>query len=384
MIKLFNSFSTRAIKAYIWKVRIKMKIGTFMQRAATRDYSKSWQEPGTFPWMLQQAKPPIEGRPYSVRENYIRCVKGEQPWWMPAYMTESNTVWPDAIEEHPIPEVNGFDWWGVDWFMVESAGGMITKPGTRVISDFANWKEEVEWPDLSLVDFRADGEKISKTLDPDRVHIYECVEGIFERLHEMMPFDETLMAFYEEPELLEEFFQKMADYKIECCDKVFQNYGRIDGVLYHDDWGTQRAGFFSNEMFREQIMPATSRLFRFIKEQGKFIELHSCGKNIQYVPEMIEMGIDMWTPQLPINDPDTLYEQYGDQMTFAFFVSIPAKADEQEVRKIVRDFVDHYGPKGRCMPCFMTDFSNPNQSIWAHEELFHYSFEFYNKLYGRK
>lgn len=71
-------------------------------------------------------------------------------------------------------------------------------------------------------------------------------------------------------------------------------------------------------------------------------------------------------------------------MTFAFFVSIPAKADEQEVRKIVRDFVDHYGPKGRCMPCFMTDFSNPNQSIWAHEELFHYSFEFYNKLYGRK
>ena len=40
------------------------------------------------------------------------------------------------------------------------------------------------------------------------------------RLHEMMPFDESLLAFYEEPELLEEFFQKMADYKIEVCQKV--------------------------------------------------------------------------------------------------------------------------------------------------------------------
>ena len=62
----------------------------------------------------------------------------------------------------------------------------------------------------------------------------------------------------------------------------------MDGVLYHDDWGTQRAGFFSNEMFREQLMPATSRFLKFLKDQGKFIELHSCGKNVQYMPEMLE------------------------------------------------------------------------------------------------
>ena len=361
-----------------------MQVGKFMQTAANRDYSKEWQSEGSFPWIFQRSKPPIEGRPYSIRENYIRCVKGEKPYWMPAYSTESNIIWPDAMEEHPVPEVDGYDWWGVNWIMVPTAGGMITKPGTRVISDFANWKEEVEWPDLSLVDFKTDGAKIQKSLDPDRPHIYECVEGIFERLLEMMPFDETLLAFYEEPELLEEFFQKMADYKIESCGKIFEYYGRVDGVLYHDDWGTQRAGFFSNEMFREQIMPATSRLLKYIKDQGKFIELHSCGKNMQYVPEMIEMGIDMWTPQQPINDPDTLYEKYGDQMTFAFFLPIDAKLDEADVRRVVRDFVDRYGAKGRCMPFLLTDPGKPRHSIVAHEELYNYSLEYYNKLYGRK
>ena len=360
-----------------------MAVGKFMQTAANRDYSKEWQAPGSFPWIFQRPKEPITGRPYSVRENYVRCVKGEKPYWMPAYFDESNTVWPDAMEEHPVPEVDGYDWWGVYWTMVDSAGGMITKPGTRTISDFSKWKEELEWPDLSLVDFEADGKKLQKFLDPDRPHIYECVEGIFERLHEMIPFDESLMAFYEEPELLEEFFQKMADYKIESTSKIFQYYGQVDGVLYHDDWGTERSGFFSNEMFRKQLMPATSRFLKFVKDQGKFIELHSCGRNMQYVPEMIEMGIDMWTPQMRANDADFLYNHYGKQMTFCFGMEIPHDWKEAEIRKAVRDFVDHYGETGRTMLWIMTDMTDPVQDQVARDELYHYSLEYYNKLYHR-
>lgn len=133
---------------------------------------------GKFSVDFPAAEATLEKRPISVRENYIRCVKGEEPYWMPAYFYESNTVWPDAMEEHPVPEVDGYDWWGVDWFMVEGINGMITRPGTRTISDFAKWKEELAWPDLSVVDFKADGEKLQKALDPDRPHIYECVEGV--------------------------------------------------------------------------------------------------------------------------------------------------------------------------------------------------------------
>ncbi|NLM46760.1 MAG: methyltransferase [Firmicutes bacterium] len=359
-------------------------MGRFMERAANRDYSKEWQTPGSFPWIMQRPKEPIPKRVISVRDNYLRCVKGNQPYWMPAYFYEANIIWPDAIEEHPVPEVDGYDWWGVYWTMVESVGGMITKPGTRTISEFSKWKEELEWPDLSLVDFKTDGEKLQKMLDPDRPHIYECVEGIFERLHELIPFDETLLAFYEEPELLEEFFQKMADYKIECCQYVFKYYGRVDGVLYHDDWGTQRAGFFSNEMFRKQIMPATKRFLDFVKSQGKFIELHSCGKNIQYVPMMIEMGIDMWTPQYNANDLDYLYTHYGKDMTFAFPLILKPDWQEGEIRKAVRDFVDRYGETGRVMCWIMTENNNAEQEKIARDELYHYSLAYYNKLYGRK
>ncbi len=63
-------------------------------------------------------------------------------------------------------------------------------------------------------------------------------------------------------------------------------------------------------------MPATKRFMDYLKKKVAFIELHSCGKNIQYVPMMLEMGIDMWTPQLFINEPDYLHSAYGKVMTF--------------------------------------------------------------------
>ena len=337
------------------------------------------QRPGTYPWLAQQKKDPILGRPISVRENYIRVATGQKPVWMPAYGFESNTCWPDVIEEHPVPEEDGKDWWGVEWIMQEDIGGMMVKPFTRTLSEFSKWKEELKWPDLDSVDFASDGEKISSRFDPDRPHIYQCVEGIFERLHELIPFDETLEAMVEEPELVAEFFDRMADYKIKLCSKVFENYGRIDGVLYHDDWGYQRCGFFSNQMFEELLVPPTKKVMQFLKSQGKFIELHSCGKNIQYVPYMIDMGIDMWNPQRDINDPPMLKEKYGDKMTFVF----PIKGldaphmEESDIRRLVREFVDFYGKGGRIMASIMVPKDMQERAVIARDELYNYSLEYY-------
>ena len=355
--------------------------GKFMQQAWNRDYSKFWQDPTTWPAMFQAKKAPIEGRPYSVVENYKRAATGNQPYWMPIWMFDSNTIWPDAIEEHPVPEKDGYDWWGVDWKMEPNIGGMITNPGTRTISDFANWKEELEWPDISGVDFATDGKKLAANLDPDRAHIYECTEGLFERLHELIPFDESLLAFYMEPELLDEFFTKMADYKIETCQKVFDHYGRVDGVLYHDDWGAEKAGFFSNEMFREQLFPQTKRFFDFLHANDKFIELHSCGNNAQYVPLMIEMGIDHWTPQWRCNNLDFLYETYGEQMSFTIPLNIPDGSSEDDVRGFVKEFVDRYCKTGRI---FAHTICNDKELLaFTNEEIFRYSYEVYNRIYGR-
>ena len=61
-----------------------MSAGKFMKQAAERDYSQWWQKPGTFPWMFQQEKPPLPKRVIGIKENYERCIRGQEPYWMPA------------------------------------------------------------------------------------------------------------------------------------------------------------------------------------------------------------------------------------------------------------------------------------------------------------
>lgn len=336
------------------------------------------QRPGSFGWMMQQKKPPISGRPITPRENMRRIFTGEKPCWMPAWVAEIDYIWPDVVLEHPKYEYDGLDWWGVEWVWVEVAGGMMVKPDTRVLSDITKWREEVKFPDLDAVGWEEDAKFQRQFYDPDRMHLFHLTEGVFERLHELMPFDEALRAMIIEKEAVLDFFDAMADYKIKLLKKVFHYYDPIDYIVYGDDWGTQRSGFFSNEMYEEMIFPFAKRIITFAKSQGKFVELHSCGLNQQYVPYFIEMGIDAWAPQ-PINDSDFLKENYGDKMSFALAVKglDEPEITEEKARRLVRDFVDKYAPGGRTYAQIMV----PDMKIMnaAMDELYTYSKAFYEK-----
>ena len=57
--------------------------------------------------------------------------------------------------------------------------------------------------------------------------------------------------------------------------------------------------------------------------------------------------------------------------------------DEARIRKEVREFVDRFGENGRVMLWIMTDMSKPEQEVIARDELYNYSLQYYNKLYGR-
>lgn len=336
----------------------------------------SRQPVGTFPWMLQQPPMPLGPRPITPKENQRRVYAGEIPIWMPVWLGDNQYCWPDVVLEHPIYEQDGMDWWGTEWVMVESAGGMMVKPGFVTVHDITKWREEMQIPDLSKVDFEDDAKLQTARYDNDRMHVFHLTEGLFERLHECMPFDEALAAFIEEPEAVQDLFTAVADFKIELLKKVFTHYAPIDYIIYGDDWGTQRAGFFSNKMFRDAIMPQTKRILDFVHSQGKFVELHSCGLTQQYIEEIIEMGFDAWTPQ-DINNFDMLTEKYGHKIAITVPVAGLDKAtSEDSARKLVREFVDKYAPRGRVLAGFMRNLDATIADA-AKDELYNYSTAYY-------
>ena len=340
----------------------------------------SRQPEGTFPWMMQQPPKPLYpgDRPITARENLLRVYRGENPHWMPVWLMDSQYCWPDVYQEHALFEGDGLDWWGQEWVYEPTAGGQMPKPGTRVITDITKWQQEVTFPDLDSVDWESDAKIQTMRYDPDRAHLFHVAEGIFERLHELMPMDETMLAMYEEPEQVHAFFAAMVPYKIKLMDIVFKHYAPIDYIIWGDDWGTQRSGFFSNDMFREFILPYTKECLDWVHDSGKFVELHSCGLTQQYIEEFIEMGIDAWTPQ-GINDLDMLTEKYADKI--ALTVSIPQIAEiksEKEAREGVRKFVDKYAPRGKIVAGSIMN-KDEKIRLAAIEELYNYSSEYYAK-----
>ena len=89
-----------------------------------------------------------------------------------------------------------------------------------------------------------------------------------------------------------------------------------DALFHHDDWGSQKSTFLSTEMFDEFILPAYKKIYGFWKENGvELIVHHSDSYAETLVPEMIEMGIDIWQGAMTTNDIPGILKKYGGRIT---------------------------------------------------------------------
>ena len=111
----------------------------------------------------------------------------------------------------------------------------------------------------------------------------------------------------------------------------------------HDDWGSQRASFFSPATDAEMIVPYMKKVNDFIHSKGKFSHLHSCGHLMNQVENFIAAGYDAWDPQT-MNDTQKLYEQYGDQILMCVIPTPfdPATTSEEEQRAAAREYAEKF------------------------------------------
>lgn len=93
-----------------------------------------------------------------------------------------------------------------------------------------------------------------------------------------------------------------------------------DVVLVNDDLGTQHGPMLSLDCYREMIWPYQKELFQFIKKKtGAFLLFHSCGSVHEFIPLLIEAGVDALNPvQVSAAGMDTqrLKKEFGRDLTF--------------------------------------------------------------------
>ncbi|HHU05533.1 MAG TPA: methyltransferase [Clostridiales bacterium] len=337
---------------------------------------------------------PVYNTPIPPVENFKLMLDGKIPFWMPS---DSDTlsiiprILPDnvargyVLEAEPLaPEENGgVDMFGVDWVFVPSVGGSMVKPGNPKLADICDWKKVITFPNLDDYDWEGSAVKNAPILEKNRDKFIETwiFNGLFERLISFLDFEGAALALLDEEqqEAVHELFDRLCILYDDLIGRLQKYYG-VHFVTFHDDWGSQRAPFFSLETCREMIAPYLKRVVESCHKRGLYFNFHSCGKNEMLVPAMIEAGIDMWIPQT-MNDFDMLVREYGDKLCLGLrLAELPPTATDEEISAAAASYIER--SKG-CTRVFTSGAlfarSNPAMAKLL-REIYFQSREAYNKL----
>ena len=147
---------------------------------------------------------------------------------------------------------------------------------------------------------------------------------------------------------MHELLDAMAELGLTIMDCAIKTYGDgIQGFNYHDDWGSQKAPFFSFAVGRKFFVPVWQRLTSCAKGNGMICDLRSCGHTETQVENYIAGGWDSWTP-MAMNDTKALYEKYGDQICISVVADpVPENATEEEQYEAGKQFAEKYCRPGK-------------------------------------
>lgn len=322
---------------------------------------------GPFPAIFTSMAVHKYATPITPKENIRRLVDRKQPYWFPTGMDFCDfepRISPDTvsramvIDMEPSPEEKGGkDLFGIEWEYIPEAGGSMVRPGSAIMDDVNDWEKVVKFPDIDALDWDRCKEKNEILNTSERALHTSILNGLFERLISFMDFENAALALIDEDQqdAIHALLDRVVDMYIDLMEH-FLSFMKLDGVLMHDDWGSQRAPFFAPDVCREMIAPHLKRFVDYCHGKGLWFEQHCCGLNELLVPVMIECGVDIWRPQ-HINNIAELREKYGDKIILGLpGPNVSAQSTDEEIDRLTREFVEKYAPTFREKPFLVSVF----------------------------
>ena len=219
------------------------------------------------------------------------------------------------------PGKSGIDQYGVHWDFPEGQMGPFPVHGDKkLITDVTEWNKILTHLPVAPEDPGFWGMLNGIAAGTDMENQLPCAfatQGVFERLHAMMGMEDTMIAMYEEPEAIHDLIDFITEAELDYAKNIMDHVPMVKALLHHDDWGSVKNSFLSPDMFDEFILPAYKKIYGYWKERGvEIIIHHNDAYSANLVPEMIEMGMDIWQGAFPENDIPALVEKYKGQITF--------------------------------------------------------------------
>ena len=251
------------------------------------------------------------------------------------------------------------DKWGARILWPAGEPGAVPDPAVKILHDVTEWKDVVKIPDLLANCDQSElwepylqrAEAVNR--DEDYFMMF-APTGIFERLHFIHGFEDTLMDFLLEPEAMAELCMAIGEYRLNGF-KLMCKYAKPEMMLSHDDWGSKTSLFVPPDSWREILKPAYVDSYNFLHDQGVIIMHHSDSFCEEIVEDMIDLHIDIWQGVLPQNDIVKLQKIINGRMCLmgGIDAAIVDRDDstEEEIRTETRRVCEEYAVNGCFIPC---------------------------------
>ncbi len=252
------------------------------------------------------------------------------------HIAERGFAWDGPIGEDGVST----DLFGVRWFhasIFHQINRVLPEPDLNAYT----------FPDpVPLVDVPALATWCSASHDLFRV--YGIGMMFFERAWALRGMEGILMDMASEPGFCDALFERLAEMHHRILDLVLPI--DFDAILFGDDFGGQRGLLMGAPAWRRFLKPHLTALYGRVRDAGKLVMIHSCGDNTDILPDLIDMGLNVFNPFQPeAHDVRFCKREYGAHLTFDGGIGTQgalAFGAPEDVRRHVEDAIRTLGPGG--------------------------------------
>ena len=301
-----------------------------------------------------------------------------------------DVIWLPTGKPHKKPKQSDdpkkwYDGWGVEWTKIPLAtGGYYNEMTCPPLKDATvDDLEDYDWPDPydpGIVEgVREHYRQVHN--ETDFAILTKFGGAIFEQAWYLRGMEKFLLDLLENPEFVEALLKKIYKVQMGLDGVLIEAAGEYVDILRlsGEDMGTQENPIISLPMFRSMVRPHLERLWGYAKEKLQKknpkakIMLHSCGSVRAFIPDWIEMKLDILDPIQPKAkgmDPFELKREFGDRLCFHGGIDaqqVLPFGTEEDVREHTRKYIKALAPGGGyiCAPVHNVQGDVPPQNLVA-------------------
>ena len=243
--------------------------------------------------------------------------------------------------------------WGMRFKRMDYGSGVYQEQsffplaGARSVDDL----EAYSWPQADWFDCSDLVDRIRPLHEHRAVMVGKMAP--FYLHNQLRGLEQSLMDPWDDPEFTHHLLSRITDHFVALHRRIFEAAeGLIDVTQVTDDFGSQIGPMISLDAFREFYKPYLGRCTHLAKEFGIKIFHHDDGAIRTFLPDLIELGIDILNPvQWACQDMelDALKRDFGDALCFHGGIEnqhILPFGTPEEVRAEVRHCIDGLSSDG--------------------------------------